>query len=178
MKRVILCGIFVAIFLLTGLAAYAETMPDVQAHRTCKYCNMDREKFAHSRMLIEFTDGSSTGLCALHCAALELAQSFDKQVKSIQVGDYNTKKLIDAEKASWVIGGNKPGVMTKVAKWAFADKKDAEAFIKENGGKLANFDDAMKATFESMYDDTKMIWAKRAKMREMKMKEEKKEEKK
>jgi len=168
MKRLILCGLLVAIFMLTGIAAYAETMPDIQAHHNCKYCNMDRQTFAHSRMLIEFTDGSSTGLCSIHCAALDLAQSFNKQVKAILVGDYNTKKLINAETAYWVIGGDKPGVMTKVAKWAFADKKDAEAFIKEHGGKIANFDEAMKATFQSMYEDTKMIWAKRAKMKQMK----------
>ena len=99
--------------------------------------------------------------------AVDLAQAFDKQPKVILVADYNKKDLIDAEKAFWVIGGEKPGVMTKTAKWAFADKKDAEAFIKENGGKLANFDDAMKATYEDMYNDTKMIREKRAKMKQM-----------
>ena len=84
------------------------------------------------------------------------------------MADYDKKNLIDAEKAYWVIGGNKPGVMTKTGKWAFADKKDAEAFIKEHGGKLANFDDAMKTTYEDMYNDTKMIREKRAKMKQMK----------
>jgi copper chaperone NosL len=167
MKRKIFSAMLVTLFLLSGLAAYADTQPDQQKHKTCKYCNMDREKFAHSRMLIEFTDGSSTGLCSIHCAALELAQSFDKEVKAILVGDYNQKNLIDAEKAYWVIGGKKPGVMTQTGKWAFADKKDAEAFIKENGGKLGTFEDAMKATFEDMYSDTKMIRAKRAKMKMM-----------
>ena len=67
--------------------------------------------------------------------------------------------------------------MTKSAKWAFADKKDAEAFIKENGGKLANFDDAMKASYEdmynNMYNDTKMIREKRAKMKVMHQREKK-----
>ena len=167
MKRRILSGLFVALFLLSGIAAYAENLSDVQQHKSCKYCNMDREKFAHSRMLIEFTDGSSTGLCSIHCAALELAQTFDKEPKAILVGDYNHKNLIDAEKAYWVIGGQKPGVMTKIAKWAFAEKKDAEDFIKENGGKLGTFDDAMKSTYEDMYNDTKMIRAKRAKMKAM-----------
>ncbi len=114
-------------------------MQDIQAHKNCKYCGMDREKFAHSRMLVEYGDGSSFGACSIHCVALDLAQSFDKQPKAILVADYNKKNLIDAEKAYWVIGGNKPGVMTKTAKWAFADKKDAEAFIKEHGGKLAKF---------------------------------------
>ena len=157
MKRKIFCGMLAALFLLTGMVAYAETMADIQAHKTCKYCGMDREKFAHSRMLVEYSDGSSLGACSIHCVALDLAQTFDKQPKAIMVADYNKKNLIDAEKAYWVIGGNKPGVMTKTAKWAFADKKDAEAFIKEHGGKLANFEDAMKSTYEDMYNDTKMI---------------------
>jgi nitrous oxide reductase accessory protein NosL len=82
------------------------------------------------------------------------------------VGDYGTKKLIDAEKASWVIGGNKMGVMTKRAKWAFEKKEDAEKFVKENGGKISSFDDAMKATYEDMYADTKMI-RERRKMKKM-----------
>ena len=167
MKRRILSGLFAIMFLLSGIVAYADTLPDVQQHQSCKYCGMDREKFAHSRMLIEFTDGSSTGLCSIHCAALELAQSFDREPKAILVGDYNHKNLIDAEKAYWVIGGKKPGVMTATAKWAFADKQDAEAFIKENEGKLGTFEDAMKSTYEDMYNDTKMIRAKRAKMKQM-----------
>lgn len=168
MHRLILSGVLAAVLLLTGVAGYAETMPDIQAHQNCKYCGMDREKFGHSRMLIEYGDGSATGLCSIHCAAIELSQAFDKDPKALLVADYNKKNLIDAEKASWVIGGNKPGVMTKVGKWAFADKKDAEAFIKENGGKIGNFDDAMKTTYEDMYNDTKMIRDKRAKMKQMK----------
>jgi nitrous oxide reductase accessory protein NosL len=168
MKRRIFCGLLTTLFLLTGLAAYAEPVKDIQDHKNCKYCGMDREKFAHSRMLIEYEDGSSFGSCSIHCVALDLAQAFDKQSKDILVADYNKKNLIDAEKAYWVIGGKKPGVMTRVAKWAFADKKDAEVFIKENEGKLATFEDAMKASYEDMYNDTKMIREKRAKMKQMK----------
>ena len=120
-----MCGVLTTLFLLTAIAVYAETMQDIQVHKNCKYCGMDREKFAHSRMLIEYSDGSSVGLCSIHCTAIDLAQAFNKQPEAIMVADYNTKNLIDAEKAYWVIGGKKPGVMTKTAKWAFADKKDA-----------------------------------------------------
>jgi len=167
MKRRVLCGVLAMLFLLTAVAAYAETMKDIQDHPNCKYCGMDRQKFDFSRMLTDYSDGSSFGSCSIHCTALDLAQTFDKQAKAIMAADYDKKNLIDAEKAYWVIGGKKPGVMTKTAKWAFADKKDAEAFIKENGGKLANFEDAMKATYEDMYSDTKMIREKRAKMKGM-----------
>jgi copper chaperone NosL len=167
MQKKIFCGMFVMLFLLTAVVAFAEVPQDVQDIRNCKYCGMDREKFAHSRMLIKYGDGSNFGSCSLHCVAIDLAQAFDKDPKEILAADYNKKNLIDAEKAYWVIGGDKPGVMTKTAKWAFADKKDAEAFVKEHGGKIGNFDDAMKTTYEDMYNDTKMIRAKRAKMKQM-----------
>jgi nitrous oxide reductase accessory protein NosL len=60
-----------------------------------------------------------------------------------------------------VVGGSKPGVMTKRAKWAFENKTDAEKFITENGGTLATFDEAIKLAYEDMYQDTKMIREKR-----------------
>jgi hypothetical protein len=128
--------------------------------------------FAHSRIFIEFDDGTTLGTCSVHCAAIDLAEKIDKTPQSIQVGDYNTRKLIDAETAFWVIGGNKPGVMTRNAKWAFATKEDALKFIEENGGVPASFDDVMKATYEDMYSDTKMIREKR-RMRKMQMEQKK-----
>ena len=133
---------------------------------------MDREKFAHSRIYIEYDDGTTEGTCSVHCAAIDLALNIDKTPKAIWVGDYNTKKLIDAEKAFWVIGGSKTGVMTKRAKWAFGKKEDAEKPISENGGNLAVFDEALKSAYEDMYQDTKMIREKR-KMKKMKMQEHK-----
>jgi len=177
MKRIITSALLAAA-LATGTTAMAAqhmdghhesahgSMPsggrgDIAEFASCKYCGMDREKFAHSRMLVEYDDGSKMGTCSIHCLAVDLANNLDKTPKSIMVGDYNTKELIDAEKAYWVIGGDKQGVMTMRAKWAFAKKGDAEAFIKENKGKLATFDEAMKATYEDMYKDTKMIRDKR-----------------
>ncbi len=141
--------------------ALAEADKDIQAHPSCKYCGMNRQMFAHSRMFIEYDDGTILGTCSVHCAATDLALHIDKTPVSIKVGDYFSKELIDAESAAWVIGGDKPGVMTKRAKWAFANKGEAEKFIKENGGKLATFDEVMKAAYEDMYDDTRMIREKR-----------------
>jgi copper chaperone NosL len=126
---------------------------------------MDRQQFAHSRMLIAYEDGTEVGLCSLHCAAVELSLKLDKTPKMILVGDYGAKNLIDAEKATWVIGGSKPGVMTKSGKWAFEKKGDAEAFVSGNGGSIASFDQAIKAAYEDMYADTKMIRDKRKMMK-------------
>jgi len=134
---------------------------DIDKQASCKYCGMDRKMFAHSRMLIVYEDGSELGTCSLHCVAVDLALNIDKMPKSIQVADYSTKNLIDAEKAVWVIGGEKPGVMTKRAKWAFEKRADAEVFIKANKGTIADFESAIKASYEDMYKDTQMIREKR-----------------
>ena len=155
--------------ILSLAAGICLAQDDVAKQASCKYCGMDRKTFAHSRMLVTYEDGSSIGTCSLHCTAVELALNIDKTPKTIEVGDYKTKKLIDAEKAFWVIGGNKPGVMTKRAKWAFESKADAEAYVKENGGKLASFEEAIKASYEDMYADTKMIREKRKMMKMKKM---------
>ena len=161
--------VFVLAALILSLSAgFCLAQDDVAKQASCKYCGMDRKTFAHSRMLVTYEDGSTMGTCSLHCTAVELALNIDKTPRSIEVGDFKTKKLIDAEKAFWVIGGSKPGVMTKRAKWAFESKADADAFIKENGGTLATFDEAIKASYEDMYADTKMIREKRKMMKKMK----------
>lgn len=154
-------SLVIGLVFMGSALAMAQGAKDIQAQPSCKYCGMDRQQFAHSRILIEYDDGTSLGACSIHCAAVDLALNIDKTPKAIMVGDYLSKELIDAETATWVIGGSKPGVMTKRAKWAFAKKDDAEKFVKENGGSLSTFDQVMKATYEDMYDDTRMIRDKR-----------------
>ena len=164
MKKGRLLFVLVTCLLLVAGAALAQE--DVHKSPSCAYCGMDRAKFAHSRMFVTYDDGSTFGACSIHCLAIDLAVHIDKTPATIQVGDYAGKKLIDAEQAFWVIGGKQPGVMSREAKWAFADKQAAERFVAENGGRLATFDEAMKAAYESMYADTSMI-RERRKMKRM-----------
>jgi len=122
---------------------------------------MHRQSHAHSRMLIVYADGTTFGFCSIYCAALNLVIQIGRMPAAIWVADYHSKELVHADEAWWVIGGARPGVMTKRAKWAFREKKDAIKFIAENGGERASFDAVMQATFEDMYADTKMIRMKR-----------------
>lgn len=155
MKRLVVSALF--LFLTMSCLSFAASLTDIEKHPSCTYCGMDREKHAQSRMLIEYDDGTSLGACSLHCAAVDLANNIDKTPNYIGVADYYSKKLIDAEKAFWVVGGSKPGVMTSNPKWAFETKQAAEKFIKENGGAPADFDEAMSAAYNDMYRDTKQI---------------------
>jgi len=143
----------VSIMLPLNCLADAATV-GVESPKACKQCGMDRTAFAQSRMLIIYADGTSEGVCSIHCAAAELKQNKDKQVKSLMVADYMTHELTDARTAIWVVGGKKEGVMTSVAKWAFARESDAQKFVQENGGKLTSFDQAMQAAGEETAEKT------------------------
>jgi copper chaperone NosL len=165
MNRKKTVAVLAAVVAFGVLAMTVFAQDDIKQSPSCKYCGMDRQKFDFSRMMIEYDDGTSTGVCSLHCAAIELSLNIDKTPKAIKVGDFGTKNLIDAEKAFWVVGGTKPGVMTKRGKWAFEKKDDAEAFIKSNGGALIAFDDVIKTAYTDMYEDTKMIREKRKMMK-------------
>lgn len=148
MKKWEFFGLAIVFVLFASLFCFAQE--DIQNHPSCKHCGMDRMKFAHSRMLIEYDDGTTVGTCSIHCTAVDIGLNKDKTAKTIMVGDYDSKELIDAKTAFWVIGGTKRGVMTKRAKWAFQKKEDAEKFIAENGGELANFEQALKAAQEDL----------------------------
>lgn len=139
----------------------------------CKYCGMDRDKFAHSRMLLTYEDGIEVKTCSLHCVAVDLANNIDRIPTKVMVGDFNTKTLIDAEKAFWVIDGGKLGVMSNRGKWAFTDRPGAEAYVSANGGTIVTFEQALKAAYEDMYEDTLAI-RERRKVKRLKMMEEKK----
>ena len=143
---------FITLLIICTLFAFATAgaAGTVESPKACRQCNMDRTVFDQSRMLIVYADGTTVGLCSVHCAAADMKQNKDKQVKSLMVADYTTKDLTDARTAIWVIGGNKAGVMTSVAKWAFAREEEAQKFVLENGGKVVPFDQAMKAAEEEI----------------------------
>jgi nitrous oxide reductase accessory protein NosL len=136
----------------------------VENPKYCSRCGMDRTVFAKSRMLIVYEDGTAVGVCSIHCAAAEMNQNSDRKVKSLTVADYLTKEMIDAKVATWVIGGNKEGVMTSVAKWAFAKEEEAKNFVKENGGKVASFDQVMRAADEEAKGSAGMTYSQQSHM--------------
>jgi copper chaperone NosL len=151
------------IFLILSLFACA-VLRDGFAHAeepACLYCGMHRSKFAHSWVIITHEDGSSSGVCSIHCAAIDMALHTDKSIRQFTVGDFDTNKQIDAGSAYWVIGGDIMGVMTARAKWAFETKEGADNFLKIHGGRPAVFSEVIKAAFEYMYQDTLLIRKKR-----------------
>jgi copper chaperone NosL len=143
---------FVVVILAVILFSAARTIvcaqDDINDHRSCANCSMDRKAFGFSRMLIQYEDGSALGVCSLHCAVVELDANPGRKVKALLVADRETRSLINADQANWVMGGGKRGVMSQQPKWAFKSKDKAEAFIKANGGKLVTWAEALAAARE------------------------------
>lgn len=132
--------ILMSILCTVAIALAADKM---EGPKSCEQCGMSRVAFAQGRMMIVYADGTTAGTCSLNCAAVEMKDNKGKKVKSLKVADYVTKKLIDANTASWVIGGSKEGIMTSIPKWAFARKSEAGIFVKENGGRITDFNEAL-----------------------------------
>ena len=145
MKHKIAVASILAIILFGIAAAARASEDDIREHRSCVRCGMDRKAYGYSRMLIRYEDGAEVGVCSLHCAAAELDANKGRKVKSLMVADRNTKTLIDAEKAFWVIGGKKRGVMTANPKWAFGTEEEARAFVEADGGTIAKWEEVLKA---------------------------------
>ena len=120
----------------------------VEGLPSCKQCGMDRTTFAQSRVLLTYDDGATVGLCSIHCMAVDIKEHTGRKVSSFMVADYGTKALIDARGATWVMGGQKKGIMTDNPKWAFAEEGDAKKFVADHGGQLATYEQAMKAAID------------------------------
>ena len=148
----------VSCLLLVGPSGAAQPKPShqhgataqdelVEAPAACALCGMNRTRFAKSRMLAVYPDGTRVGTCSIHCMAIELKRTLANPPKTLLVGAYrdSAHRLIDARAASWVIGGSERGVMTAQPKWAFPDEGEVTEFLREKGGKEASYAEAMTA---------------------------------
>jgi nitrous oxide reductase accessory protein NosL len=138
---------------LHGSAVFAQD--DIAAHRSCAHCGMDRKAYGFSRMLVQYSDGTEVGVCSLRCAVVQLDSSPGGKIKAILVADRDSRLLIDAEQAFWVIGGAKRGVMTSRPKWAFSTRTAAEAFLRDYGGVIITWNEALTAAREDLASEVR-----------------------
>ena len=73
-----------------------------------------------------------------------------RKVKAVYAADRDSRVLLPATEAYWVMGGAKRGVMTNLPKWAFTSKPAADAFIAKQGGKPATWEEALAAAQEEL----------------------------
>jgi len=124
----------------------------------CSVCGMNLKMFYKTSYI-----AGDKQYCSIRCLVADMPNNPIKMDK-IKVIDAKTQQPILAKDAVFVIGSNVKGTMSKVSKLAFANKSDAEAFIKEHGGKLADFDTVIKKAQESLKKDSAMVDMKKKKM--------------
>ena len=127
---------------------------DIAKYPRCTYCGMDRRRFHHSRMLIHYGDDSVDPLCSLRCAVNSLSLHLGKMPVAIWVGDNASSAdpmpLTDAEKATYVVGSSRRGVMTRRSKVAYSTPGAAATSMAANGGETMDFDKALEAAYSDV----------------------------
>jgi NosL protein/cbb3-type cytochrome c oxidase subunit III len=152
-RRSIIIGlIMVSVLFLFGVVQAGQT--DKQKY--CPLCSMNLKMFWKTSHWLTFADGTKTGYCSIHCAAI-VYKKRTNEIDHWEVVDYDTGKLFDARAAYFLIGSDLPGTMTPVSKLAFNMRPAAEKYQKEHGGKIGNFNDALERALDGLGEDMAMI---------------------
>ena len=158
-----LCGLI----LVSGLFLFGVVQagqPEKQKY--CPLCSMNLKMFWKTTHWLTFSDGTKTGYCSIHCAAI-IYKKRASEIDHWEVVDYDTDKLFDARAAYFLIGSDLPGTMTPVSKLAFNMRHVAEKYQKEHGGKIGNFNEALERALEGLGEDMALIKKKVIKVSEM-----------
>jgi len=130
-----------------GQATLVQTGKD---RESCVICGMNLPTFYKTSHTAETKTGTKRQYCSLHCV-VEDNEINKTDLVNVKVVDTNSLKFISAHKAFYVVGSSKPGTMTRTSKYAFAKKSEAEAFAKEFGGKVMNFNDTYTVSMKDSY---------------------------
>lgn len=136
----------------------------------CPYCGMSRshEKWRRTRHLVHYLDDSVDPTCSIHCAALSLGLNLDLEPKAIYGADAGSDQpippLVEVEALHYVIDPNRPGTMTRRSKWAYAELAKAREAASDGGARV-DFEQALRAAYADMAEDTIMIRKRRAEKR-------------
>ncbi|ALV24619.1 NosL family protein [Campylobacter iguaniorum] len=124
-----------------------------QGGEYCMNCGMNLPKFYKTNHIHK-----DTQYCSLHCLYEATRGNLPSEAKVVDTKNLN---FIDAYKATYVIGSSMKGTMSQNSKYAFSSIEDAKEFQAQNGGSIANFEEAFEVAKKDFLSDKKMIKAKR-----------------
>ncbi len=107
---------------------------------SCVICGMHLPTFYKTSHSADSEMGTKQ-YCSLHCVVHD--NELNKtDLTNLRVVDTNSLKFISALQAHYVVGSSKAGTMSRVSKYAFAKRSQADAFANSFGGKVMKFYDA------------------------------------
>ncbi|MCO6427079.1 nitrous oxide reductase accessory protein NosL [Nitrosomonas communis] len=130
----------VYLFLLGPAYLKAEEAPEPAHEReSCRVCGMYIDLYYKTAAVLKYRDGRKEFSCGVACMLriVEDEGGLDA-FESVQVHDWVSGELIDADKAYYVLGSEIiPDMIPNYI--AFAKRDEAEAFIKKEGGSMMDF---------------------------------------
>ena len=127
----------------------------------CPVCGMTLPLFYRTNHVASH-NGHDKQYCSIHCAAQDKEVN-RKMLVNFRVVDNDSLKFIDSNDAYFVVGSKKPGTMSTISKYAFANKKSAEDFASNFGGKIMKFDQLYTVVKSSLKEEIKKVDVKQAK---------------
>lgn len=118
----------------------------------CIVCGMDLPTFYKTNHAATTKEKHIRQYCSLHCVV------HDNEINKIdlydlKVVDITSLKFISAQSAYYVVGSMQEGTMTRFSKYAFAKRKDANAFVQKYGGHVMNFYDAYTIAMQDFMEE-------------------------
>ena len=128
----------------------------------CPNCGMNLNMWARTRH--EFTNSEGEfSTCSIRCLA-DMSVNSGEKATQVKVAVYlHPEKMIDADKAFYLIGSSANGTMTMKSKIAFESKEAAEEFAAKAGGKIMDFNGALAMATKELSMSRPKIEAKRKK---------------
>ena len=126
----------------------------------CPSCGMTLPVFYKTNHAVE-SNGTVKQYCSIHCLATNIHKH---DLKDVKVVDNTSLKFIDANSAWYVVGSTKAGTMSRISKYAFSSKEDAQTFAKKFSGEVKTFEETLKFVQENLAKAQKMIAKKQAMM--------------
>lgn len=108
----------------------------------CPVCGMTLHNF-HKTNFAAAANGEESQYCSLICLVEDEVVN-NKKMTNVRVVDNLTLKMIDAKKASYVVGSDKPATMSVISIYGFGTVDGAKKFAGENGGEVKSFDEIYK----------------------------------
>lgn len=167
MKKNLLFLFILSIIFTSSIFAFSKEvespvlLQDGKHKQWCPVCGMDLKKFYMTSHALKHKDKTKQ-YCSMRCLAVDIQEN-KISGGEISVVDVETQKFIDVYKASYVVGSDVRGTMSKLSKLAFLSAESAEDFSIEHGGDVVGFKKAFAMANESLRSDIAMVMKKKEK---------------
>lgn len=120
---------------------------------SCIICGMHLPTFYKTNHAASTKDNKIRQYCSLHCVVHD--NEINKtDLYDVKVVDITTLQFISTQNAYYVVGSNKEATMSNFSKYAFAKRKDADAFVQKYGGYVMNFYDAYTIAMQDFTNES------------------------